>query len=308
MKSLRLGQNGLALLSVSLGMTAGASAAPATKGGFQVPTTSSAGQPKVEHFPTALAAFEEILRTPTRVLALGEYHQTTSTIAIRSALARFTDEILPTLARLASHLVVETWVSTGACGAKETRVDRDVEATTERPPETESEIVTLLKRAKASGIEPHILTMSCKDYRYLTAPRGDTDFVRLLKLTRQRLQSEVTWWLAQAREAHSHPMVAVYGGALHNDLHPLPSERRYSYGPALSSAVKGQYVEVDLLVPEYVATDRRLAKEPWFHLIEQRQSAADTLLIQRGERSFTILFPPSKPAEIPPESPPQKRQ
>jgi hypothetical protein len=303
MKSQRRTRDGLALVSVSLVLATAASAAPATKRMYQVPTSPAAGQLKVEHFPTALGAFEQILRTPARVVAFGEYHQTTSTTAIRSALARFTDEILPALARSASDLVVETWVSTGACGAKEAKVDSDVQATTQRPAKTESEIVTMLKRSKAVGMEPHILTMSCKDYRYVTGARGETDFGRLLKLTRQRLQSEVSRYLAEppARAGQDHRIVAVYGGALHNDLYPTAADRRYTFGPALSAAVKGQYLEVDLLVPEYIATDRRLANQPWFRLIEQQQNGRDTLLIRRGERSFAIVFPPSKPSDTKPE-------
>jgi len=119
MKSPRRTHDSLTILSVLLGLATGASAAPATKHGQEVPTTSVAGQPQVERFSTALAAFEQILRVPARVLAFGEYHQTHSTVDIRSALARFTDEILPALAGSATDLVVETWVSTGACGAKE---------------------------------------------------------------------------------------------------------------------------------------------------------------------------------------------
>jgi len=303
MKSPRRTHDSLTILSVLLGLATGASAAPATKHGQEVPTTSVAGQPQVERFSTALAAFEQILRVPARVLAFGEYHQTHSTVDIRSALARFTDEILPALAGSATDLVVETWVSTGACGAKEAKVDRDVGATTLRPAETESEIVTLLKRAKTAGLQPHILTMSCEDYRGVMGARGETDFAKLLKLTRRRLQSEVSRCLAEppAHGGQGHRVVAVYGGALHNDLHPAPSDRRYAFGPALSTAVKGQYVEVDLLVPEYVATDRRLAREPWFGLIERNKTSKDILLIRRGERSFAILFPPSKPSEPKPE-------
>jgi len=299
MKSPCQTRGALALLSISLGLAAAGSAAPAAKRSLQVLTTRAAEQPTVEHFPTALAAVEQVLRTPARVLAFGEYHQTTSTAAIRSSLSRFADEILPALARSATDLVVETWVSTGACGVKEAKVNREVQTTTQRPAETENEIVTLLKRAQAAGIEPHILAMSCKDYRYVTDQRGRTDFVRMLRLTRQHLQAEVMRCLAKppTQAGQAHRVVAIYGGALHNDLHPSASDKPYAFGPTLSAKAEGQYLEVDLFVPEYIASDRRLAGEPWFRLFLQHRGAQDALLIRRSERSFVILFPPSRPLD-----------
>ncbi len=288
-----------ALVSISVGLAAAGSTALAAKRSSQGLTTRVAEQPTVEHFPTALAAVEEVLRTPARVLAFGEYHQTTSTAAIRSSLSRFTDEILPALAPSVSDLVVETWVSTGACGVAEAKVDREVQTTTQRPATTENEIVTLLKRAQAAGVEPHILSMSCKDYRYVTDRRGQTDFARMLRLTRQHLQAEVMRCLAKppTRAGQAHRIVAIYGGALHNDLHPSASDRPYAFGPTLSAEAKGQYLEVDLFVPEYIASDRRLAEESWFRLFLQHRGARDALLIRRSERSFVILFPASKPLD-----------
>jgi hypothetical protein len=288
-----------ALALVSVGLTLLAWGAPAATHTPQVPTIPVAEQPTVEHFPTALAALEQVLRTPARVLAFGEYHQTTSTTAIRSSLSRFIEDMLPRLARSATDLVVETWGSTGACGAREAKVDREVETTTERPAETESEIVTLLKRAKAVGMQPHILAMSCADYRYLTDKAGKTDFVKMLKLTRKRLQAEVVRWLGEpsARAGQAQRIVAIYGGALHNDLHPTAVDKPYAFGPALYAKARGQYLEVDLFVPEYIAGDQRLASEPWFRLFAQSRDAKDALLIRRSERSYVIIFPPSQPRD-----------
>jgi hypothetical protein len=252
-------------------------------------------QPTLEHFPTAVAALEKVLHIPARVIAIGEYHQTTSTTAIRSSLSRFADEMLPALARSATDLVVETWIATGACGAPEAKVEQDVETTTERPPETENEIVTLLKRAKAAGMAPHILTMSCKDYRYVTDRHGQTDFAKMLKLTRDRLQTEVLHWLhaPSAQPERDGRTVAIYGGALHNDLYPTAANRPYAFGRDLFAKSNGQYLEVDLFVPEYIVDDRRLAQAPWFRLFKQSSGAKDALLIRRSDRSFVIMFPPS---------------
>ena len=299
MKSRSQTCNAAVLMLVTLGLTGAVSAAPAEKRVAQAFSIPAVEKPTVEHFPTVVAAFEEVLRVPARVVAVGEYHQTTSTAAIRSSLSRFADEILPALARSATDLVVETWIATGACGEKETKVEREIEATTLRPPETENEIVTLLKRAKAAGMAPHILSMSCKDYRYVTDKQGNTDFARMLKLTRDRLQAEVVRWLHEpsARPESIGRTVAIYGGALHNDLHPAAADKAYAFGRALFAKAKGEYLEIDLVVPEYIVNDRRLSSEPWFRLFKESSNAGDALLIRRSERSFVILFPPSSGAE-----------
>jgi hypothetical protein len=250
-------------------------------------------RPAVTHFATAAQALAQVLATPAQVVAFGEYHQTMATTKIPSSLLRFTDELLPLVARQATDLVVETWVTDGGCGKQETKVVEEVQTTIERPPETENEIVTLLKRAKAAGIAPHILTMSCKDYRRVTDKDGETGFAKMLTLTRDRLQSEVSRWLAAPRPVASERArkVVVYGGALHNDLYPAPADRPFAFGRSLFAKAKGQYLEVDLFVPEYILGDKRMAAEPWFAAFKAGIQAGDALLIRRSPRSYIIVFP-----------------
>ncbi len=282
------------VLLVTVGVPSPVFATPA-KGSANSTSIPALETPTVEHFPTAAAALEEVLRVPARVIAIGEYHQTKATAAIRSSVSRFADEMLPVLSCSATDFVVETWLSTGSCGATETRVTRDVEVTTERPPETENEIVTLLKRAKAVGLAPHVLSMSCKDYRYVTDKSGQTDFTKMLKLTRDRIQDEVLRWLNDppVQGERAARTVAVYGGALHNDLYPARGDRAYAFGRSLFAKAKGSYLEIDLFVPEYIADDRRLAGEPWFRAFRESSPAGRASLIRRSARSFVILFPPS---------------
>jgi hypothetical protein len=261
----------------------------------------------VEHFATTAEALEQVLAIPARVVAFGEYHQTAQTAEIRSSLARFTDELLPQVAKLSTDLVVETWVADGRCGKQENKVVAEVQTTTERPPETENEIVTLLKRAQAAGVAPHILKMSCKDYASVTTKDGDTDFIKMLTLTRQRLQGEVSRCLYASQSADGKGIVAVYGGALHNDLYPAPSHRFFTFGPTLFAKTKGQYLEVDLFVPEYILTDKRMATEPWFASFKVGVKAGDAMLIRRSERSYIIVFPltahPAPPSSSAPLAP-----
>jgi hypothetical protein len=244
----------------------------------------------VAHFATAKDALQSILPADARVLAFGEYHQTNATAKAASPLARFSRELWPFISSRVTDLVVETWLSTGHCGSREEKVVDEVQTTTDRPPQTENEIVTLLKAAKAAGVAPHVLTLSCKDYAWVTGAGATTDFGKMLSLTRKRLQAEISRCL-DARPSHSRsPVVAVYGGALHNDLNPAAGTRAWVFGPAISAKTDRKYVEIDLLVPELVTQESSLAREPWFDLVRSNLAAGDTLLVKRGERSYLLVF------------------
>lgn len=244
-----------------------------------------------EPFPSAGAAVRAFLSTlgdAGGVVAFGELHQTAATAGVRSTLARFTDEVLPAVAPRAAHLIVETWVSRGTCGEAEKRVTADVARTTERPPETESDIVRLLRRARELGVAPHLLDVDCHEYESIQSG-GRVDYDRLLTLTRAHLQRAVEQALALPRPA-GRPLVLVYGGALHNDLQPAPALAAYSFGPAIEARTAGAYREVDLYVPELVDALPALRAEPWVPV--WKSAAPDRpVLIRRTPRSALLLFP-----------------
>ncbi len=271
--------------------------------------------PAGQTFPTPGAAVSTFLDGATGVVAFGELHQTAKTASTRSTIARFTDEILPAVAPHAAHLIVETWVSRGACGAPERRVTEDVARTTERPPETENEIVRLLRRAKELGVAPHVLDVDCHEYETVLtgnpgrvpAPSreglrrakpgsvhaiqvGDhVDYDRLLKLTRAHLQRAIEQALALPHAA-DRPLVLVYGGALHNDLAPAEALADYSFGPAIDRSTGGAYREVDLYVPQLVDALPALRAERWYPIWTAERRPGATLLIWRGPRSAVLLF------------------
>jgi hypothetical protein len=208
---------------------------------------------------------------------------------VRSSIARFTDEILPAIAPRASHLIVETWVSTGSCGETEKKVTADVARTTERPAETENEIVRLLRRAKELGVAPHVLDVDCHEYQTLVGAGGAVDYDRLLTLTGQHLGRAIEQALALPRPA-DRPLVLVYGGALHNDLDPNPELASYSFGPATDALTHGQYREVDLFVPKLVEAYPALRAERWYPVWRKTRATAGTTLIRRQARSAVLLF------------------
>ncbi len=242
-----------------------------------------------EKFVSPATAMKAFLGNATGVVAFGELHQTVKTAGVRSSIARFTDEILPAIAPRASHLIVETWVSSGACGETEKQVTEDVARTTERPAETENEIVRLLRRAKELGVAPHVLDVDCHEYQVLVGEGGAVDYDRLLTLTGQHLGRAIGQALALPRPA-DRPLVLVYGGALHNDLAPNPELANYSFGPAIDALTHGDYREVDLFVPELVDIYPALRVERWYPVWLRARTAPGTTLIRRQARSAVLVF------------------
>jgi hypothetical protein len=223
------------------------------------------------------------------VIAFGELHQTKATAKVRSALARFTDDILPVIAPRASHLIVETWMTTGACGESEKQVTAEVARTTERPAATEDEIVRLLRRGKEMGVAPHVLGIGCDEYKQLAGSGAGVDYEKLLTITSQHLERAIRQAALLPRTAER-PLVIVYGGALHNDLHPNPALAEYSFGPAIHAFMRGAYHEVDLYVPEMIETMPALKAEPWYAVWRRTGAGNRAVVLRRSARSSVLVF------------------
>jgi hypothetical protein len=248
--------------------------------------------------PTAAAGVAQWLDDAGGVVAFGELHQDTAGAGTRSALARFADDILPVIAPRASHLIVETWMTSGACGAAERQVTADVARTTRRPAETENEIVRLLRRARELGVAPHILEIGCDEYRALqgggvgSSGAGGVDYDKLLELTGRHLGVAIRQALLLPRSPRR-PLVLVYGGALHNDLYPDRETARYSFGPASYALARGAYREIDLFVPEYALRLAALRAERWYPVWRRRRQEPGAVLIPRSAASLIVVFPPA---------------
>jgi len=237
--------------------------------------------------PSAAAAVRALLASNPRVVAFGEYHQTEKTARIPSALRHFTSEILPALRTAgASDLVVETWITTGSCGEVERKAVARVDKTTQRPASTEDEVVTLLRRAKESGLEPRILQVACKDYQAIF-DSGRLDYDKLLRLTRGQLETQLRAALQRAGSR----LVVSYGGALHNDLHPSADLAPYAFGESVARAVDGRYLELDLYVPEYIEKDPAIRREPWYQQYRRAYRPKLTVVVPRGPGSYALIFP-----------------
>jgi hypothetical protein len=254
------------------------------------PPEPAAARPSARLYPSAADAVAALLGDDAGgVVAFGEVHQDRATASVRSALARFRDEILPAIAPRTAHLVVETWVARGDCGAPEAQVTADVAETTQRPPETESEIVGLIRRAKEAGVTPHILDVTCDEYAVLTGG-GTVDYEKLLAITTRHL-AVAARQAALLPRSPERPLVVIYGGALHNDLHPRPVLAAYTFAPSTFAFMHGAFREIDLYVPELVQRLPAFRAEPWFPIWRRASRPNQTVLITRSPHSAIVVFP-----------------
>jgi hypothetical protein len=236
----------------------------------------------------ALAAVLDSARP--RVIGFGEYHQLTRTSDTMSAIARFADALVPVLAGRASDLVVETWFSAGGCGKVEKQVVAEVDEVSERPAETADETVLLLRRAKALGVAPHILSVSCAEYEKVLGADGGLDYLAFLELVARRLGDAAAEAIAKRPAAAPPGIVAIYGGAMHNDVAPRAGFEGVSFAARMRELGAGAYVEIDILVPEFVAESSLAKEEPWFPLVARLASKDRVALIDRGDGAYIILL------------------
>lgn len=241
-----------------------------------------------------LAGLQRVLERQPAILAVGEYHEVNGAPKVPSALRRFTRELLPALEGRVTSLVVETWMLNGKCGAAETQATAAVAKTTQRPERTEDEVTTLLDRTYEMGVKNHILMIDCDDYRSMLDDAGSLDAEASLLLVKRKVEAKALEVIEREEGGTAQKVLLLYGGAVHNDLQPLPAWSAYSFGPALARETGGHTVELDLLVPEYVESDDDLLKEPWFAGAMALAKQGKTVLINPHPEVYLLLFARSK--------------
>jgi hypothetical protein len=95
-------------------------------------------------------------------------------------------------------------------------------------------------------------------------------------------------------------LVVTYGGALHNDVDVDAAKAKFSFGPQLVEATGGRYLELDLIVPEFIADNEVWRKLPWYDSFDRTRPRTDATLIRTGPRSFVVVFPRTVPAAASP--------
>ncbi len=280
------------------------SASPALPAGAASCATTSPATLTCTRFPSNEEAFRYILAHDPAILAIGEAHAQKGTEAITSATKRFTDSMVSLLENRASDLLVEAWAGDPKCQKEVKQV-----ASAQKPvqqaqaQQNPNEYVALGTRAKALGVQPHLLRPSCDDYASL-ADAGADIVTQSLGLIKRLTQSDATALFQRNVAAKNGKVVVTYGGAMHNDLAPAESLRQYSFGPELSAATAGRYVELDLIVPEYVKATEIWQKLPWYAAFSADTGPKDKPRLYRlAGRSFVLIFAssgasPAAPAAV----------
>jgi len=243
-------------------------------------------------FESPVAAFKHVLeRTTPRVLALGESHAQKGGEAVRSTTSRFTDDFLPLLEGQATSLVLELWVSDGKCGkAKEKQVAEKQKVVTEnQAADNQNEFVKLGEKSRSLKIVPHILRPTCAEYDQIQKA-GDNAVLEMLTMITRNMRDKTRALYAETEKKFPGRMVVTYGGAMHNDLAPKPGREDWSFAAELDKLAPGKYVELDLIVPEFIKDNNSWRGLPWFESYDRDRYARSTLLIKMADRSYALIF------------------
>ena len=244
-------------------------------------------------FATPEAAFNKILEARPKVLAIGEAHAQKGSEGIASSTRRFTESFLPLLRDKAAALVLELWVQNGSCGKVEKQVaEQQKPVTASQSMGNQNEFMELGRRAKSLGIAPQALLPSCEQYDKI-AGSGGTDIAEMLRMIANTTLSDVKK-LLESKELPAERLILAYGGAMHNDIVPRAGREDWSFGPALSQLIHERYVELDLIVPEYVKDTEVWQSFPWFSHFDREHHGDRTLLFNPYPHSYVLIFPKTK--------------
>jgi hypothetical protein len=239
----------------------------------------------------ALAALVEVDKP--QVLGLGEAHAQKGTEDIASTASRTTSELLPVLGGKATNLVLELWVPDASCNKKtqEKVVQQQKPVTQNQAASNQNEYVTLAEKAKALGIQPHVLRPTCAEVEAI-AKAGDDAILEMLTLITRHMEEKLLALRAQPGAADR--MIVTYGGALHNDLVPQEGREGWSFGPAVSKATVDRYVELDLVVPEYIKETPAWTGQRWYAAWQAVKDATPpeaTTAVRVAPRSYALVLP-----------------
>jgi hypothetical protein len=255
------------------------------------PGSSRCGKIDCRIFGSSAEAFRAVLGESPRVLGVGESHALRGSEAVEPATRRFTRDFLPLLAGRASDLVIELLLPNPNCRTETKAAAKSQRVVTEhQAPTDQNDYVALGSAAKALGIRPHALEPTCDDLARIA--KGGADGVATSLDVITRLTTELATRLIDAGDAAQDArLVVLYGGALHNDVVPRPGREAWSYGPALATKTSGRYVELDLIVPEFIGDSPAWRSFPWVQAFDPMAHPAETALLSPMLRSFVLVFP-----------------
>ncbi|WP_433927791.1 hypothetical protein AB3662_32200 [Sorangium cellulosum] len=276
--------------AAAVGPTSPAAAPPPAAQAAAAPAQAPCGALGCLAFDTPAQAFSHVLQSSPRVLAVGESHAQQGAEGVPSATRRFTELFLPALAGRASDLIVELWAADPRCNkAQVARVEGEQKAVTQaQSASNQGEFLALGSEAKRLGVTPHLLVPSCEEYDAIV--RAGPDAVTAMLEMIARLTAAKAKALL-GREGAAGKMVIAYGGALHNDVAPRPGRERWSFGPELSATTGGSYVELDLIVREFIRDSESWRALPWYPHFDREEHPDKAVLFNPAPGSYVLIFP-----------------
>jgi len=243
-------------------------------------------------FHTAAAAFAHVLAQQPRVIGVGESHAQKGDESIPSATRRFAELLLPSLCGRSRAMILEVWLPRNDCGDQ--RVKQVAKAqkpvTASQSKSNKDEYVALGYAAKRLGIDPSALVPTCDEYKSIL-DAGPDSIERMLTLISSKTADRVIEALHRTPAFEPGPEVIAYGGALHNDAEPTPEHQDFSYGPRLLAETQGRYIELDLIVREFVRDTDSWKNLPYYRALRSNsRQEGKTLLYQWGEHSYALVF------------------
>ena len=271
----------------------------------ELPSVADEGTPCGElhclAFDSAAAAFAHLLAHQPCVIGVGESHAQKGDESIPSATRRFAELLLPSLCGRSRAMVLEVWVPRNDCGDQRVKQVEQAQkpAITTQSKSNKDEYVALGYTAKRFGIEPSALVPTCDEYQSIL-DAGPDSIERMLALIGSKTAERVIEALHRAPAFEPGPVVIAYGGALHNDAEPTPEHQDFSYGPRLLTETQGRYIELDLIVREFVKDTELWKKQPYYRALRNNSKQKDkTLLYQWGEHSYGLVFDSSRTQPLP---------
>jgi hypothetical protein len=266
--------------------------APASTAPRVEPGLAACGPLACKLFDTPEQAFLAVLEQQPQVLAIGEAHAQKGSEGVQSSTARFTNGFLPLLSGRATDLILELMVPNPQCKKEVKEVAKRQKPVTEPQAESnQNEFLVLARRAQELKVAPHVLRPSCADFDEITKA-GDGDVAVMLAMI-ARLTTAMAKPLVDRNGAGSGKLVVAYGGALHNDVEPRAGREAMSFGPELKTHTGGRYVELDLIVPEFIKDSETWRALPWYEHFDPKRAPEKTTLFNPIPGSYVLIFPRS---------------
>jgi hypothetical protein len=257
-----------------------------------IPAGAPCGDLECAQYDSPADAFHRAIAGEPLVVGVGEVHAPRGA-TVPSAAVRFTGDLLPLLAGLASDLLVELMMPPSGCVDAAVEVHAQQAVVRARQADNDQgEYLRMGERARSLAIVPDMLRPSCEDLDTMRGDGASTIDVSLETIARLTVTQAKTLIARDARsDADSGKMVVVYGGALHNDLAPTGERARWSYAPDLDAYTHGRYVALDLVVPEFIGDDDVWRSLPWRAAYDAQRLGSKTTLFRVADRSFVLVFP-----------------